>query len=431
LGDISWYLKLLRDSPVAAERLARLLSTSPYVSQGLLATAENVTWLDSDEELAPRDLGRLTEEADAILRRADDPELAITALRGMRCRELVRTAAADVLGLLDTVEAARTITHLADVALEGALRIALAEQAKGAGEDRPPFDMAIVALGRYGGMEMSYPSDADIMFVYKAHPGADPADADRQAQQVATEVRRLLHATGQHPPLETDADLRPEGKNGPLARSIESCKEYYGKWSEPWESQALLRARPVAGDEGLRKRFLKVVDRTRFPKALGNAALKQMRTLKARMEAERLPRGIDPRRHVKLGPGGLSDVEWTVQLLQLRHGHVVEGLRTTLTLDALHAAADAGVVDQADAAILEEAWRLATRVRGAMALRGYPKNKTDTLPLDSRELKALAAVLGEGWTAAELDDRYSRSARRARSVMERVFYGWETKEEGR
>jgi glutamate-ammonia-ligase adenylyltransferase len=293
------------------------------------------------------------------------------------------------------------------------------------------LDLAIVALGRYGGMEMSYPSDADVMFVYEAHEGADPADADRQAQQVATEIRRLLQATGQHPPLETDADLRPEGKNGPLVRSIASCEEYYGKWSEPWESQALLRARPVAGAEGLLERFFTEVDPLRYPPSLSQKALKQMRTLKARMEAERLPRGIDPQRHVKLGPGGLSDVEWTVQLLQLRHSHTVEGLRTTLTLEALRAAVDAGVVDEADGAVLEEAWRLATRVRGAMALRGYPKAKTDILPTDSKELRALAAILGEAWTASELNDRYSRSARRARSVMERVFYGWETKKEGR
>lgn len=428
LGDISWYLKLLRDSPVAAERLARLLSTSPYVVQGLLASAEDVTWLDSDEDLAPRDLDRLTDEADAVLGRAEDPEQAIASLRGLRRRELVRTAAADVLGRLDTVEAAHTITHVADVVLDGALRIAMAEQARAA---ESPFDLAVVALGRYGGMEMSYPSDADIMFVYEARPGADEAEADRQAQHVSAEIRRLLLATGQHPPLETDVDLRPEGKNGPLARSLASCAEYYGKWSEPWEAQALLRARPMAGDESLCRRFLEIIDPIRYPANLTAAALKQMRTLKARMEAERLPRGIDPKRHVKLGPGGLSDVEWTVQLLQLRHGRKIDGLRTTLTLDALHAAVAEGVVEEVDATVLEEAWRLATRVRGAMALRGYPKAKTDTLPLDSRELKALAAILGEEWTASELDDRYSRAARRARSVMERVFYGWVAKEEGR
>src|SRR5690606_37472767 len=108
-------------------------------------------------------------------------------------------------------------------------------------------------------------------------------------------------------------------------------------------------------------------------------ALKQMRTLKARMESERLPRGVDPRRHLKLGPGGLSDVEWTVQLVQLQHGHRVEGLRTTQTLTALAAAVEAKLIAAKDAAVLEEAWRLATDLRGAMALRGAARD-TDVLP---------------------------------------------------
>jgi glutamate-ammonia-ligase adenylyltransferase len=414
---------------VAAERLARLLSTSPYVTQALLASAEDITWLDSDDELAPRDLTRLTDEADAILKRAEEPEQAITSLRGLRRRELARTAAADVLGRLNTVEAARTVTHVADVVIGGALRIAKVEQARTADVDRLPFEMAVIALGRYGGMEMSYPSDADIMFVYDPGPEADAGEADRLAQQVATEVRRLLKSTGTQPPLDTDADLRPEGKNGPLARSLASCAEYYSRWSDPWEAQALLRARPAVGDTGLCERFIQVIDPVRYPATLSNAALKQMRTLKARMESERLPRGIDPKRDVKLGPGGLSDVEWTIQLLQMRHAHEVEGLRTPLTLTAIEAAVGAGVLSEEDGRILEEAWRLATRVRGAMALRGYPRVKTNTLPSDARELRALAEILGEGWTASELDDRYSRAARRSRSVMERVFYGWETKEE--
>ncbi len=431
LKDAAWYLKLLRDSGTAAERLARLLSTSAYVTQALLASAEDVTWLDSDEDLAPRDLDRLSQEADAILRRSNDAEQCITALRGLRRRELARTAAADVLGRLDTVEAARTMTHVADVVIGGALRIAMAEEARAAGVKRLPLKMAVIAMGRYGGMEMSYPSDADVMFVYEPDTEADgAADVDRMAQQVSTETRRLLQSVNPQPPLETDADLRPEGKNGPLARSLASYAEYYGRWSDPWEAQALLRARPAAGHPGLRDSFIEMIDPVRYPPVLTPEALKQMRTLKARMESERLPRGVDPRRHVKLGPGGLSDVEWTIQLLQLRHAHAVKGLHTPLTLPAIEAAVGANVLAREDGDVLAAAWRLATRVRGAMALRGYTRAKTGVLPSDIQELKVLAGILGEGWTGAEMDERYSRAARRSRSVMERVFYGWENKEAG-
>jgi len=427
LRDASWYLKLLRDSGTAAERLAHLLSTSAYVTQALLASAEDVTWLDSEEDLRPREPERLFHEADAILTRSQDADQCITALRGLRRRELARTAAADVLGLLDTVEAATTITVVADVVLEGALRIAMAEAA--ADGAPAPFAMAIVAMGRYGGMEMSYPSDADVMFVYDPHEGADHAEADRIAQQVASEVRRLLQAPNPQPPLEVDADLRPEGKNGPLARSLVSAAEYYERWSDPWEAQALLRARPAAGDPGVRERFVAAIDPIRYPTTLAPEALKQMRTLKARMESERLPRGVEPRRHVKLGPGGLADVEWTAQLLQLRHAHDNPDLRTPLTLPALDAAVAAGVLDAADAEVLGVAWRFATRVRGAMALRGYARAKTNVIPGDARELRVLAGILGEGWTGAELGDRYARAARRARAVTERVFYGWDKEEQ--
>jgi glutamate-ammonia-ligase adenylyltransferase len=159
--------------------------------------------------------------------------------------------------------------------------------------------------------------------------------------------------------------------------------------------------------------------------------LKQMRTLKARMESERLPRGVDPRRHVKLGPGGLADVEWTIQLLQLRHGNEYPALRTTLTLPALDAAVAAGMLDEVDSAVLGEAWRLATRLRGAMALRGYERQRTNVIPSDARELRVLAGILGDGWTGAQLDENYARAARRARAVTERVFYGWTEDERSR
>jgi len=218
--------------------------------------------------------------------------------------------------------------------------------------------------------------------------------------------------------------LRPEGKNGPLARSLESSVEYYGRWSDPWESQALLRARFVAGDAELGAQFLELVDDVRYPESLPDGALKQMRTLKARMESERLPRGVEPRRHVKLGPGGLSDVEWSVQLLQLLHGRKVPALRTTQTLPALAAATDAGLLAAEDAESLRAAWSLATDLRGAIALRGGTGD-VNVLPRDLRELRVLALLMTSDETGQALDERYARASRRARAVAERVFYGWE------
>jgi len=422
LSDTQWFLKLLRDSGTAAERLATLLATSGFVTRALLASAQDITWLDNDDDLARVPVERLDREVEAIVTRADDEQQVITALRGVRRREVVRTAAANVLALRDSVSAADAVTDAADVLVRGALRVAHAVVVIERGLAQPAADVAVVAMGRFGGSEMGYTSDADVQFVYVPREGAD--DAGAFALAVAVKFRDLLQRPNAQPSLAVDADLRPEGKNGPLVRSLESTAEYYARWSDPWEAQALLRARVVAGADHVREGFEAAIGSVRYPAAVSAAALKQMRTLKARMESERLPRGIDPKRHLKLGPGGLSDVEWTVQLLQLQHGCDVAALRTTRTLEAIRAARAAGLLSPPDARVLEEAWRLATDLRGAIALRGS-SHDADVLPGDVMELGILASIMGTHLSGQEMDERYARTARRARMVAERVFFGWE------
>jgi glutamate-ammonia-ligase adenylyltransferase len=221
-----------------------------------------------------------------------------------------------------------------------------------------------------------------------------------------------------------DADLRPEGRNGPLVRSLASYAAYYARWSAPWEAQALLRAEPAAGDPELGARFVAMIDPLRYPAdGVDTAALLHMRRLKARMEAERLPRGVDPHLHTKLGRGGLSDVEWTVQLLQLQHGAAHPDLRTTRTLEALSAAVRHDLIGECDAELLGEAWRMATQVRNAvMLVRG---RASDSVPTDLQDLAGVARVLGR--SAEEppsvVREDYLRITRRARRVVDQVFYG--------
>ncbi|EFF90680.1 glutamate-ammonia-ligase adenylyltransferase, partial [Streptomyces sp. e14] len=277
--------------------------------------------------------------------------------------------------------------------------------------------------GGSGGTSWGYGSDADVLFVHEPRDGVDEREASQAASRVVAEMRRLLAVSSADPPLLIDADLRPEGKSGPLVRTLKSYAAYYRRWSLVWESQALLRAEPVAGDAELGRRFVELVDPLRYPVGgLGEEAVREIRRLKARMEAERLPRGADPKLHTKLGPGGLSDVEWTVQLLQLRHGAEVAGLRTTRTREALEAAREAGLVSSEDASILDEAWVLATRVRNAvMLVRG---RAGDTFPSEPRELAAVGRYLGYGpGHVGDMLDAYRRTARRARGVVEELFYG--------
>jgi glutamate-ammonia-ligase adenylyltransferase len=282
--------------------------------------------------------------------------------------------------------------------------------------------LAVIAMGRLGGGEQGYGSDADVLFVHEAHEGTTDGEAAGVASAVAHELRRLLALPAPDPPLLVDADLRPEGRQGALSRSLGAYATYYERWSHTWEAQALLRAAPLVGDADLAARFLALVEPVRHPPdGLPDAQVTEVRRIKARVEKERLPRGTDPRLAPKLGPGGLADVEWTVQLLQLRHAGRVPALRTTGTLAALAAARDAGLLDAADAEVLETAWTLASRVRdGLVLVRGKP---AVALPSSGRELAGLARALGYPAGAhADLLEDYRRATRRARAVVERTFY---------
>lgn len=206
-------------------------------------------------------------------------------------------------------------------------------------------------------------------------------------------------------------------------RTLDSYRTYYARWSAGWESQALLRARPVAGDPALAERFVELIEPLRWPEGgISARAVREIRTLKARMEAERLPRGADPRTHLKLGLGGLSDVEWVVQLLQLQHAHEHPGLRTTSTLEAMGAAVEAGLLSESDARELRTAWVLASRLRDAGVIwRGRP---VDSVPSDVRDAEGISRVMGHPpGRGADRAQEWRRAARHARVVVERLLYG--------
>ncbi|WP_407317471.1 bifunctional [glutamine synthetase] adenylyltransferase/[glutamine synthetase]-adenylyl-L-tyrosine phosphorylase [Isoptericola halotolerans] len=436
LGATPWYLRLLRDSGNAAYHLAHLLASSRYLADALARSPESVQWLADTSRLEPRGPQRLAAEADAVLARVDDPGPAATKLRALRRRELARTGAGEVLGVLDPVRAQAAISDAADMVLLGGLRVAeyatRAEMGLGTDAAANPTRMLVVAMGRIGSREMGYGSDADVMFVHDPVPGADAAQAKDFALRTARTLQKMLSAVGPEPNLPVDADLRPEGRQGALVRTFDSYVEYYERWIDVWEQQALLRARPLAGtlggDADLAGRFATLVDRYRYPAGgLPEAALREVRRIKARVESERLPRGADPTRHLKLGRGGVSDVEWAAQLLQLQHAHEVPGLRVTETVSALDAAESAGLLDPLDAEWLREAWMLASRLRAALVLWsgkvGGPRG--DVLPADAWALSGLANLLGDVGTGGELEEVYLRTSRRARAVMERVVYGEE------
>ena len=424
LGSTPWYLRLLRDGGPVARRLARVLSLSRYATDLLIRDPEALRLLAEDAELLPRPREVLLDGFSAAAdRHPGDSAAAIAAIRALRRRELFRLACADILSRAGELAPARpldvdaigiALSDVTDATLAAALRVARRAHPGPAG-----LRFAVIGMGRLGGYEMSYPSDADVLFVYTPPDGAADGDVTAAAHAIAEELRRLLSAPAPDPPLGVDADLRPEGRQGPLVRSLNAYQQYYARWSRVWESQALLRARFVCGDEQLGREFELLADGMRYPRGgLSREQLIEIRRLKARVERERLPRGADPNTHTKLGRGGLADVEWAVQVLQLRHAYAVPELRMTRTLEALTAARDAGLVDKADVAAMDAGWTLTARVRNALTLvRGRP---TDQLPRHGTELAGTVQLLGGG-DPGEFVDRYLRITRRSRAAMERVL----------
>ena len=422
LGSTHWYLKTLRDEGQVAERLARLLATSRYATDLLEREPEGVRMLG--EDLTPRSSEALTAQMRATAERQSEPAEAVRSIRAVRRRELFRIAVGELFGENEVAEVGAALSRLTDATLEATLEVAGRSVRAQRGLDQAPTRIAIVAMGRYGGFELSYGSDADVMFVHEPDEGAaDPGgDTASYAQAVANEVRALLIAPASDPPLVVDADLRPEGKQGPLVRTLASYDAYYAKWSKVWEAQALLRADAVVGDEGVREHFTAMIEPLRYPpEGISEADVVEVRRIKARVDRERLPRGADPQTHLKLGRGGLADIEWTVQLLQLRHAGRVPALRSPRTLTALAAAREADLLSTADADALDRAWRSVSRLRNAITL--VTGKSGDQLPRDARERAAVASILdyGSGHSDEMVND-YLRTTRRARAVVDRIFW---------
>lgn len=433
--DTPWYLRLLRDGSEAAERLCHVLSSSRFAA-GLLETIpEAVAWLERDEALRPVALTVLLEEMRALVSRRETVDSAATALRAVHRREILRLAMGKLVGVLDDREVSIGLDAAHTALLDGLLLAVRHDEARrtdegSAGRDAAvlSYDLALIALGRYGGRELGFASDIDVIAVTQPrneHAGQMLAagEAQRAAERTVAELRRLV--SDPRFPVDLDFDLRPEGKQGVIVRSLESYRAYYARWSLTWEAQALLRARAVAGDAELGRAFEALADEIRYPTTCTDAEVREIRRLKARVEAERLPQGAEPRRHLKLGPGGISDVEWLVQLLQLKNAAQHPQLRTVSTLGALTAAKELGLLSEESCAHLESAWVLASAIRSAAKL--WSGRAADVLPVERGELEGIAGVLGmPSGSTIELEEAWFAAARRARQVVEREFFGYDT-----
>ncbi len=427
-GDGSLLLRHLRDQPAAAELLGRVLGTSRLAGELLISQPQGIDWL-RDPRL--RDAARTGEELARMAVARLHWQDTTAALRRFKQLELLRVILRDVdapvpergpgLGAGPAAE----LTAVAEACLVAALRAELRRRAEEHGlasPDELPVSITIVGMGTLAGGELTYASDLDVVFVHEVAEGADEDAAHALALSVAANVITSLSAiTPDGSAFDVDADLRPEGRNGPLSRTLAAYEAYWDRWAEPWEFQALLRVRSVAGDRDLGQRFVHAASERAHADGLDAERRTVTRRMKARIEKERIPRRVEAERHVKLGPGGISDVEWTVQLLQLEHGRARSALRSASTLRALDAAEDEGVLGHRDVERLRDGLRFATSVRNRLALLG--QREADVLPTGDR-LEQLARAIGYGRGGRQqIEADWFRHARHVRAITERVFYG--------
>jgi glutamate-ammonia-ligase adenylyltransferase len=419
IGGNPTLLATLRDQPPVVRLLCLLLGTSRQLGEHLQHVPELISELADPSTLAEKPRDAWLAEAAAVVGWRQEPADRDAALRRYRRRGGLQIAARELSGEAEIASTTRQLTWLAEGALNAAVDGLEEELRKPAGAR-----FAVIAMGRFGGGELGYGSDLDVMFVYDA-----PDDA-KGALHWATElaegvIGRLAAPTEDGTVFKVDASLRPEGNAGLLVRSIDAYDAYYRRSVEPWEIMALTKARPVAGDAGLGARFVDLIRPVLWRERLDDRFVREVRALKARVEKERLGPREDQRTQLKVGHGGLIDVEFTVQLLQLQHGYREHAVRTTNTLAAIDALRSVGVLDRQRALHLADAWSLATRARNALFLvKGRP---VDQLPRDAEELEVLARAIGypaPGARHAYLE-QHRKTSRRARAICEERFYGRE------
>ncbi|GAB3081620.1 bifunctional [glutamine synthetase] adenylyltransferase/[glutamine synthetase]-adenylyl-L-tyrosine phosphorylase [Corynebacterium aquatimens] len=442
--DKSWFLRMLRDEGVVGERLMHILGTSPYAAE-LFISAPDVVKLLSDGASQPKLLDaapdRVYKALIAATKRHADPDKAVSVARSLRRAELARIAAADLLGLMDVRQVCDQLSWVWDAVLEAGLRAEIRADLAEQGLEEPPARIAVIGMGRLGGAELGYGSDADVIIVAEPFDGFTPSNEDTRSNEAKTsnesdpiawaarivdQLRKRLAKPSSDPPLEVDLGLRPEGRSGAVVRTIASYERYYKEWGEVWEKQALLRAALVAGDHEVGEKFLRMIDQFRYPDGgATDADIREIRRIKARVDNERLPRGADRATHTKLGRGALSDVEWTVQLLTMMHAHTFDELHNTSTLevlDFLETAEADGIIEQSQARKLKDAWLIATKARNALVL--VTGKRMDQLPGPGQQLAVVAGAAGfDPQEPQAFLERYLKVTRRAHRVVEEVFWG--------
>ena len=364
-GTESGYLGFLRDSTSAAQRLCHILSNSRFLGDALNKSVESISWLGDDDNLQARTREALDVQTGSALERfgSNINEFA-TSMRAMRRHEIERIGLSWMSGVISDSDSLKAMTDVYDAIIDASLTWAVRHQIAEFGVETAPAGITVIAMGRYGGREVNFSSDADAILIYRPADDADDGQANAFAKKVVEDLRNILQGP---------TTLEPK----------------------------------------------------RYPTTeLTEAELQNIHKLKARMEAERLPRGVRRERHLKLGKGGLSDVEWTVQLMQLQHAGDIKDLRVNGTLEALDVLEAKKLISAIDAIQLRKAWTLCTAARNGSYLWSGRANQADILPDDIYSLGGIAVYLGYGAHRGQhFENDLLAVMRKCRDVCQRLFYG--------
>jgi glutamate-ammonia-ligase adenylyltransferase len=375
----------------AVELLSALAAQSPYLMAPLIREPARLQALATD-----RFLGR---EKDAATMRAElaqvlDGAELLAGLRAYRNREYLRLGARE-LGWGHGDEVARELAHLADVTLDAAWQRVYAELAARHGEPRTSDGrrcrFVVFGMGKQGGEELNFSSDIDLIYLYETDQGSAGSLSLHEFFAKACErlTRAIAHVTDDGFVFRVDLRLRPEGTRGPLCNALGAAERYYETFGRPWERQAWIKARPVAGDLDLGAEWDEMLAPFVWPRATGRSVIDAVYSLVARMRAERPTEG-----DVKLGRGGIREVEFFAQALQLVHGGRNPGLRVRGTLPALERLRSAGVVSERERRTLADAYVFLRRVEHRLQLA--EGRQTHALPTEPEAQALLARRLGFG-----------------------------------
>ena len=415
IGDSHWYLALLRDSDYAASQLCWVLSASAWIGSLIRLFPEAVSWLDSAELLETPSFEVLSRQMRSVAGRAGNIDEAIEKIRLIRTREVLRIALREATGSKEGV--GRDLCVVADACVLSSLEaFDLFDESK----EHIPLHIELCALGSYGARELSYTSDLDVLAVV-----ADSCDAStlRRAHERITRLKQLLSSSSRALPVALDFALRPEGKNGALVRTLDSYTEYYERWAQVWEKQMLVRLRPL-GAGNTADALYQFAQTYCFHTPLSDDETREIQLMKVRVERERIPGGIDPRMHIKLGPGGLSDIQWLVELLQLQSGSADCDLRTSSTRQALLELLHRGKLSQSEYQRAASTWEFGQELRRARVIAAGPSaSKNDVIPSNTEQLVAMAMLMGYSREQREeMTTKWLTSSRKMREVFEKLFW---------